>query len=101
MTGDVLLRDSGVGTWPMKIVVRELGRPRASFRKIDWANFAEDNKLKVGDACTFELIKDGNEISFKVSISRDAGASCSQQFQGERLTMSNLLALIVLLIYFF
>lgn len=35
-----------------------------------WRTFVEDNKLKVGDACVFELMENGRTVKFKVQILR-------------------------------
>ncbi|KAF4390226.1 hypothetical protein F8388_019881 [Cannabis sativa] len=42
---------------------------RAAFRKKDWQRFVDENHLKVGDVCIFELI-DKNEMKFQVTINR-------------------------------
>lgn len=41
------------------------------FDSVSWEKFAEDNYLKLGDACVFELMKNSEEeIVFKVQILR-------------------------------
>uniref|UniRef100_A0A803P6W6 TF-B3 domain-containing protein n=1 Tax=Cannabis sativa TaxID=3483 RepID=A0A803P6W6_CANSA len=42
---------------------------KAAFRKKDWQRFVDENHLKVGDVCIFELI-DKNEMKFQVTINR-------------------------------
>ncbi|GAV90717.1 B3 domain-containing protein, partial [Cephalotus follicularis] len=62
--GDVFLYTPDGKTWSSKYIVRTSCRVRARFGR-GWRVFAQDNRLKVGDVCVFELIK-GTEISFKV-----------------------------------
>jgi len=41
------------------------------FDSVGWEKFAEENYLKLGDACVFELMKNSEEeIEFKVQILR-------------------------------
>ncbi|XP_060960807.1 B3 domain-containing transcription factor VRN1-like [Cannabis sativa] len=58
--------------WPVRLYVRLRSTclfRRAAFRKKDWQRFVDENHLKVGDVCIFELI-DKNEMKFQVTINR-------------------------------
>lgn len=51
-----------------------LGDNATNYKKFDqhWRAFVEDNKLKVGDVCVFELMEYGDTaIKFKVQVLRD------------------------------
>ncbi|GMN29826.1 hypothetical protein TIFTF001_002582 [Ficus carica] len=78
-------------TWPVKFRRRSRNEIRRGCRllKEGWKKFAEDNNLKVGDTCVFQLI-DGNKKSFKVSILK-ADSDSHPSRVGERRT--NLLKL--------
>lgn len=44
--------------------------------RVSWKPFGQDNHLKVGDACVFELMKKGCEVpTFKVHIFRAEDAN--------------------------
>lgn len=66
---DGLLAISDGKTWPVKFRRRSSNEIRRGSRllKEGWKKFAEDNNLKVGDTCVFQLI-DESKKSFKVSI---------------------------------
>ncbi|KAK4603640.1 hypothetical protein RGQ29_012233 [Quercus rubra] len=66
MSGEfVILRSFNGGTWCVKFSFYK-AQTKAKFRQ-GWKKFAQDNNLKVGDVCIFELIN-GVEVAFKVSI---------------------------------
>ncbi|KAF4380691.1 hypothetical protein F8388_017045 [Cannabis sativa] len=53
--------------WPVRLYARLRSTcpfRRAAFRKKDWQRFVDENHLKVGDVCIFELI-DKNEMKFR------------------------------------
>ncbi|XP_062102217.1 B3 domain-containing transcription factor VRN1-like [Humulus lupulus] len=59
-------------TWVVKLQTKARKRcstPRPTFLRRDWQEFVEDNGLKVGDVCIFELTNK-DEMMFKVSINR-------------------------------
>ena len=70
MSGEfVILWSFNGGTWCVKFSFYK-AQTKAKFRQ-GWKKFAQDNNLKVGDVCIFELIN-GVEVAFKVSIFRAA-----------------------------
>ncbi|KAL5547268.1 hypothetical protein UlMin_006955 [Ulmus minor] len=70
---EIILRVSNGGSWSVHYITRErpFGSPVAELCD-GWKKFVQDNNLEVGDVCIFELIN-GNEISFRVSITQAAG----------------------------
>jgi len=57
------------GVWPAKYLIRmTLTGPHFDFT-VGWKAFAEDNNLKVGDVCKFELIS-STILMFIVHISK-------------------------------
>lgn len=81
---DATLYVSRGRTWTVMLNVSAVGTKsvRVSILKRGWKEFAEDNKLKVGDVCIFELISK-NEMIFKVTINRDGDYQNSQQSLGK------------------
>lgn len=80
--GQVSLQVPDGRTWTLKFSVDVMGsgQHKAQFHN-NWADFAQDNNLEVGDVCVFELI-DCQKGSFKVSIfsaASDANSSPSPQ----------------------
>ncbi|GMN29828.1 hypothetical protein TIFTF001_002581 [Ficus carica] len=77
---DATLYVSRGRTWTVMLNVSAVGTKsvRVSFLKRGWKEFAEDNNLKVGDVCIFELISK-NEMIFKVTINREGDYQNSQQ----------------------
>jgi hypothetical protein len=67
--GDVyLLLNEGI--WPAKYLIRmTLTGPQIDLT-VGWKTFAEDNNLKVGDICKFELIS-STILTFIVHIFRE------------------------------
>lgn len=65
--GDLVLRVPGRGSWSVKY---DLGVSAARIQ-FTWKEFVQDNKLKIGDVCVFELIK-GTQPIFDVTIFRGA-----------------------------
>ena len=61
---DVMLK-VGDQSWEVWFSIPRIGR-RGSFSK-GWSTFANENNLKVGDVCVFELIK-SDDVVLKVSI---------------------------------
>ncbi|CAN1176350.1 B3 domain-containing protein At3g18960 [Linum perenne] len=67
---EVILQVPDGKVWSVEYSVKEFGsREKATFSK-SWNPFAQDNSLKVGDVCAFELVKDGTEPKFNVVIFR-------------------------------
>src|SRR4051812_29957762 len=60
-------------TWPAKYTRRISNKGRMKFEITGgWKKFSEDNNLKVGDACNFELIlKTNMTFTFLVHIFRE------------------------------
>ncbi|XP_019238608.1 PREDICTED: B3 domain-containing transcription factor VRN1-like [Nicotiana attenuata] len=67
---NLVLRVPGRGSWPVKC---SLGQVQAKI-KGGWREFVLDNKLKLGDACVFEVIE-GNPLFIDVTIFRAAGST--------------------------
>ncbi|KAF3972555.1 hypothetical protein CMV_003954 [Castanea mollissima] len=64
---DIILWVSDEGNWSIRVRFRESRTgTRAEFCR-GWKAFTEDNNLKVGDVCVFELIN-SIEVAFKVAI---------------------------------
>lgn len=85
--GQVSLQVPDGRTWTLKFSVDVMGsgQHKAQFHN-NWADFAQDNNLEVGDVCVFELI-DCQKGSFKVSIfsaASDANSSPSPQADDTR-----------------
>ncbi|KAM6564456.1 hypothetical protein CsatB_024454 [Cannabis sativa] len=60
-------------TWLVKLQTKTRNRcssPRPTFSRRDWQEFVEENELKVGDVCIFELTNK-NQMMFHVSIHRE------------------------------
>ncbi|KAJ3702441.1 hypothetical protein LUZ61_006146 [Rhynchospora tenuis] len=53
--------------WPLSITNR---KGLYVYFSSGWKKFVNDNNLRTGDVCLFELMKNDNRVSFKVHISR-------------------------------
>uniref|UniRef100_A0A2N9JCA9 TF-B3 domain-containing protein n=1 Tax=Fagus sylvatica TaxID=28930 RepID=A0A2N9JCA9_FAGSY len=65
--GNVILWVSDGRNWTVRYTCHVAAEQRKGKFKCGWRAFAQDNNLKVGDVCAFELIK-GTQMSFKVVI---------------------------------
>jgi len=72
--GDIHLRLSNGRVWPARYQIRKGNRKEDKFEMYSsgWKTFAEDNNLKVGDVCTFELFSTSTILTFIVHIFRDS-----------------------------
>ncbi|KAF3438877.1 hypothetical protein FNV43_RR17152 [Rhamnella rubrinervis] len=61
----VILRDSDGTTWPVR--VQKLGNITNARYNGGWLRFARDKMLKEKDKLKFDLIKEGNQITFQVT----------------------------------
>ena len=74
--GIAVLNVSDEKTWTVKYYVYTASTTARI--TCGWRVFSQDNQLKVGDVCAFELIK-GTKTTFKVSIFRcNTGENCCQ-----------------------
>lgn len=68
------LQNSDGRTWPTTCAVEVCNnrwdRRRQVQGRVLWKSFVQDNLLKVGDACVFELKKGSKVPTFKVHIFR-------------------------------
>ncbi|WJX34009.1 hypothetical protein P8452_22162 [Trifolium repens] len=71
--GDIHLRLLNGKVWQAKYRIRmgKRGRERYEIHSSGWKIFAKDNNLKVGDACTFELLPTSSIVTFIVHIFKD------------------------------
>ncbi|MBA0770146.1 hypothetical protein Gotri_018818 [Gossypium trilobum] len=76
----IALRLSNGKSWPVEYHQRSIGNPNARICN-GWRAFVNDNKLKVGDVCVFELVSD-TQISFKVIIFQAIADEDSHPSQG-------------------
>lgn len=67
-------------SWPAEYHQQSIGNPNARICN-GWRAFVNDNKLKVGDVCVFELVND-TQISFKVIIFQSIADEDSHPSQG-------------------
>lgn len=77
------LQNSDGRTWPTTCAV-EVWNNRGDRRRqlqgrVSWKSFVQDNHLKVGDACVFELKKGSKVPTFKVHIFRAEDADIEAQ----------------------
>jgi len=72
--GDIHLRLLNGRVWPARYLIRKGNRKEEKFEMYssEWKTFAEDNNLKVGDVCTFELFPTSTILTFIVHIFRDS-----------------------------
>ena len=71
---NVLLRVSDGRTWLVKCYGEEGKKHRLRIRR-GWPSFVEDNNLKVGDVCVFELTNT-IDVSFLVHVFGDSAFIC-------------------------
>lgn len=68
------LQNSDGRIWPTTCAVEVCNNPgdrRGQVQgRVSWKSFVQDNHLKVGDACVFELKKGSKVRTFKVHIFR-------------------------------
>jgi hypothetical protein len=70
--GDIHLRLLNGKVWQAKYRIRIAnGVQRYEMYSSGWKEFAKDNNLKVGDACTFELLPTSSIVTFIVHIFKD------------------------------
>lgn len=71
--GDIHLRLLNGRVWPARYIIRKGNRKGDKFEmhSSEWKTFAEDNNLKVGDVCTFELFPTSTILTFIVHIFRE------------------------------
>ena len=78
----MVLQVSDGRIWPTKfILAKSRETTKQGFQRTDWTKFAQDNNLKVGDECIFDLIE-GKKIVFRVSIIRIDNDSNSHPSKG-------------------
>ena len=70
--GDIVLSDTTGRSWSAQLAtVRPANGYTAALIRDGWRVFADENNLKAGDVCVFELVKQsGAKTAFKVSIIR-------------------------------
>ncbi|KAH0699140.1 hypothetical protein KY284_013355 [Solanum tuberosum] len=76
--GNLLLRVPGSGSWSVKCTIRLWNSKVTSV----WKTFVLDNKLKVGDVCVFEMLRD-DKLFIDVIIFRAAGSTPMHNIVGE------------------
>jgi len=77
-SGNLVLRVPGKGSWPVKcIMLRKDAKVTCG-----WKAFVLDNKLKVGDVCVFEMLRD-DKLFIDVIIFRAAGSTPMHNIVGE------------------
>ena len=80
--GKVILQVLDGRVWEVRYIFRKLSR----YNKFEFCDgfkeFVEDNNLKVGDVCIFELIR-RTKLTFKVSIFRKTDSSNWSLSQGK------------------
>ncbi|XP_045792849.1 putative B3 domain-containing protein Os03g0621600 [Trifolium pratense] len=71
--GDIHLRLLNGRVWPLRYLIRIYNRRGLKYemRSKGWKTFAEDNNLKVGDVCKFELLPTNTIVTFTVHIFKD------------------------------
>ncbi|KAG4403360.1 hypothetical protein GLYMA_01G095166v4 [Glycine max] len=75
--GDINLEVLNGRVWHARYRIRTAETRRRFELSSGWKTFAEDNNLKVGDVCTFELIP-ATKLTFQVHIFRvSANSNCS------------------------
>ncbi|CAN1264323.1 Putative B3 domain-containing protein Os03g0621600 [Linum perenne] len=86
--GNILLQLPNVGLWNVEYLFIDYSyQNRAFFEAKSWGSFARANSLKVGDVCAFELVEDGTEPRFNVTIfqtSQVTDSSSPRLFQNGR-----------------
>ncbi|CAN1179066.1 B3 domain-containing protein REM19 [Linum perenne] len=84
--GDIILQlPNDVRVWTVKYLVRGCGNLKlAVFQTNSWNSFANDNSMRLGDVCVFELVKCGIEPSFNVTIFRASHDRKSQGNTGDQ-----------------
>ncbi|XP_065878967.1 B3 domain-containing protein Os03g0620400-like isoform X3 [Euphorbia lathyris] len=68
---NIILNSVDQRTWSVDYVEIKIGGLKVARLCRGWRKFVEDNHLKVGDVCIFELINHNATTTFKVVISRE------------------------------